>query len=198
MDRLPYVIGQAFVCSRLVRNLSYMDQILRGEPFQRERVSLSKLAIETKLDFMHQLHEKRIDVQIDNESLKRLLRVQGHQEMLRQVVVNLIDNAIKYSLPRSTIQIRARQWPSGPAFEISNRGFSISEENREKIFERGFRSGKAQALIPHGTGLGLWLVRKILEAHEATIRCHEVIEGAQTRVLFRIIFPHPNPTPRRI
>lgn len=188
MDRLPYVIGQALVCSRLVRNLSYMDKILRGEPFHRERVSLTKLAIETKLDFLHLLHEKRIDIHIDNESLDRLLRVQGHQEMLRQVVVNLVDNAIKYSAPGSTIYIRGRQWQEWPALEISNRGFSISDKDREKIFERGVRTRQAHALVPHGTGLGLWLVRKILEAHEASIRCHQVIEGGQKRVLFRIVF----------
>lgn len=188
MERLPYVIGQALVCSQLVRNLSYMDKILRGDPFHRERVSLTKLAIETKLDFLHLLHEKRIDIQVDNESLDRLLRVQGHQEMLRQVVVNLVDNAIKYSAPGSTIYIRGRKWPEGPAFEISNRGFSISDRDREKIFDRGFRTRQAHALVPHGTGLGLWLVRKILEAHDASIRCQQVIEGGQKRVVFRIVF----------
>jgi len=189
MDRLPYVIGQALVCSQLVRNLSYMDKILQDEQFHRERVSLTKLAIETKLDFLHLLHEKRIDIQVDNESLDRMLRVQGHREMLRQVVVNLVDNAIKYSIPGSTIYIRGRNWPEGPAFEISNQGLPISDKDREKIFERGFRTRQAYGLVPHGTGLGLWLVRKILEAHDASIRCQQVIEGGQKRVVFRIVFP---------
>ena len=52
LSRLPYVIGQTVVCTRLVRNLSYMDKILRDEPFDREKVSLAQLAIETKIDFM--------------------------------------------------------------------------------------------------------------------------------------------------
>jgi PAS domain S-box-containing protein len=195
-ERLPYVIGQAVVCTRLVRNLSYMDKILRGEPFERERVSLARLSIETKLDFIHLLREKKMDLIVDDASLDRLLRVQGHQEMLRQVTVNLVDNAIKYSFRETTIQIRARQWPDGPSFEIVSTGLPIPEAERDKIFQRGHRTRKAEALIPHGTGLGLWLVRKIVEAHGATIRFHEINEGGEKRNLFRICFPQPA-RPRR-
>ncbi len=196
-SRLPYVIGQAVVCTRLVRNLSYMDKILRGESFQSEKISLARLAIETKLDFIHLLKEKRLDLHVDDESLKRHLRVHGHREMLRQVMVNLMDNAIKYSLPGTTIEIRARQWPEGPAFEITNQGLPIAEVDREKIFQRGFRTAKAQAVVPHGTGLGLWLVRKIVEAHGASIRCQEVLAGGQKRILFRILFPGSAASARR-
>lgn len=191
-DRLPYVIGQAVACMRLVRNLSYMDKILRGEKFQQEKVSLARLSVEIRKDFEHLLQEKGLDLKIDSDSLDRYVRVQGHREMLRQVVVNLVDNAIKYSIPGTTIQIRGRYGPRGPAFEISNHGLTILPGDRENIFERGFRSQQAKALIPGGTGLGLWLVRKIVEAHGATISCHEVHEDSQRKTLFRIIFPHLN------
>lgn len=80
-DRLPYVIGQAVVCTRLVRNFTYMEKILRGEPFQRENISLAKLAIETKLDFIHLLREKKLELIIDDESIRRSLRaVQAHRK----------------------------------------------------------------------------------------------------------------------
>ncbi|HZF09759.1 MAG TPA: HAMP domain-containing sensor histidine kinase, partial [Thermoanaerobaculia bacterium] len=196
-EHLPYVIGQAIVCSRLVRNLSYMDKILRGEPFQKEKVSLGKLAIETKYDFLHLLQEKKIEMVVDQASLERFLVVQGHREMLRQVLVNLTDNAIKYSFPESMIVIGGRRRSDGAALEISNTGIPISEEEREKVFQRGFRTPVAQALIPYGTGLGLWLIRKIVEAHGATIRCDEVIEGGQKRILFRIFFPNARLSSRR-
>jgi PAS domain S-box-containing protein len=186
-SRLPYVIGQALACTRMVRNLSNMDKILRSEPFSPETIPLSKLAVETTLDFRHLLVERRLKLIID-DSLRKV-SVQGHPELLRQVVVNLVDNAIKYSLPETTIHIRGR-WTSGQSIlEVSNRGLPISAGERERIFERGFRTRKAQAWIPHGTGLGLWLVHKIVEAHNATIRCLEVEEGGELRVLFQILFP---------
>ncbi|HSS48568.1 MAG TPA: PAS domain S-box protein, partial [Thermoanaerobaculia bacterium] len=196
-ERLPYVIGQAIVCNRLVRNLSYMDKILRGEPFQKETVSLGKLVMETKYDFLHLLREKKMELVVDQASLERFLVIQGHREMLRQVLVNLVDNAIKYSFSESTIVVVGRKRSDGVALEISNAGFPISEEDRDKIFQRGFRTPRAQALIPYGTGFGLWLVRKIVEAHDATIRCHEVMEGGQKRVLFRIVFPNAKLVLRR-
>lgn len=201
-ERLPYVIGQAIVCTRLVRNLSYMDKILRGEPFRRENLSLRKLAIETKLDFQHLLKEKNLELTIDDASIERYLQIQGSRELLRQVLVNLVDNAIKYSLPYTTIHIRAQQWPSGNILEVSNQGLPIPPELRERVFERGFRTDRAKALVPHGTGLGLWLVRKILEAHDAKIRCNEIQEQGQTRIVFHITFPyktfpHKTAKPRR-
>ena len=197
-QRLPYVIGQALACTRLVRNLSYMDKILSGESFALESVPLFKLVIETKLDLLHLLEEKRLDLQIDRASLERYVPIRGHIEMLRQVVVNLMDNAIKYSLPETTIRIRGRRFGEQGALEISSQGLRISAEERERIFERGFRTRGAQAWVPHGTGLGLWLVRKIIEAHGATISCLEVMENGRGRVLFRILFPSPGSPPRRI
>jgi PAS domain S-box-containing protein len=195
-QRLPYVIGQVVVCVRLVRNLSYMDKILIGEPFEKQHVSLAKLATETKMDFLHLLEEKSLDIRINGESIERYVLVLGHQDMLRQVLVNLVDNAIKYSLPNTIIMIRGRKWPEGNALEISNEGLPLSVEQRERIFERGFRTQAARAIVPHGTGLGLWLARKIVEAHGATIRCLEVLEDGKKRILFRILFPNPIATRR--
>ena len=130
---------------------------------------------------------------VDDASIDRYIQIQGNREMLRQVFVNLVDNAIKYSLHKTAIVIRAQQWPQGAILEVSNQGLPIPEEVREKIFDRGFRTERAKRLIPHGTGLGLWLVRKILKAHEATIGCHVITEQGQTRNIFRITFPHKLP-----
>lgn len=116
--------------------------------------------------------------------------------MLRQVLVNLVDNAIKYSLPETSIYVRARHWPDGPSLEITNIGLPIPEEEREKIFQRGYRTRKAHAVIPHGTGFGLWLVRKVVEAHGATIQMHELDEGGPRRNLFRICFLLSTPSQR--
>lgn len=196
-QRLPYVIGQALACTRMVRNLSYMDKILRGQPFIPESIPLVKLVVETKIDFLHLLEEKKLDLQVDNASLERHVPIRGHIEMLRQVIVNLTDNAIKYSLPETTIRIRGRRRSGAVSLEVSSQGLRISGEEREAVFERGFRTREAEAWVPHGTGLGLWLVRKIVEAHGATIRCLEVLENGRPRTLFRILFPSsggPSPT----
>ena len=187
--RLEYAIGQAKVCSLLVANLTYMDKILSGSTFNFEPISLADLAIETGRNFRHLLAEKNLDLRIDEASIRNTLDVWGHQELLRQILVNLLDNAIKYSIPGTWIEICARRRARRSYLQISNQGLPIPRDVRERIFERGFRMPHAEALIPAGTGLGLWLVRKIATAHRATIHCTEVLEQDQNRTAFKVAFP---------
>lgn len=186
--RLTYAIGQAQVSSLLVANLTYMDKILRGESFSFQPVSMASLAIATKHNFNHLLPEKRLKLVVDGESLNRHLVVAGHPELLRQVFVNLIDNAIKYSRRGCRIRICGRHDQLGRYVQVSNLGIPLPEE-RDQVFQRGFRTAKAEALIPAGTGLGLWLVRKIATVHHATIRCTTIHEEGEDRTAFQVFFP---------
>lgn len=186
---LPYIIGQGVVCTRLVRNLSYIDQILTAGRFPKSVARLAKLSIETKIDFRHLLREKNLELHINTDGLDRHLVIQCHQEMMRQVIMNLIDNAIKYSFDNSVIEIRGDGSARGRVFEISSHGLPVSEKHREEIFKRGFRTPRSRMQVPDGTGMGLWLVRKILHAHEAEIECDEIVKSGQRRTVFRIIFP---------
>lgn len=77
-DRLRWAIGQVRVCARLMRNLAYLDRLLRGEELELKPVSLGKLAVETKIDFLHLLRAKRMELEIDDESLDRFLPKRGH------------------------------------------------------------------------------------------------------------------------
>ena len=186
---LEHAIGQTKVCGLLLANLTYMDKLLRDESFYFDRVPVAKLAIETKLNFRHFAAEKEIVLAVDGDSISEHLDVWGHRELLRQTLVNLVDNAIKYSAPGSRICIRGCQGPNGRYLQVSNRGISIPAKYRKDIFERGFRMPTAMALTPDGSGLGLWLVHKILEAHGASIRCTEVLEEGRERTAFQIFFP---------
>ncbi len=190
-QELKYIIGQARVCARQVENLTYMDQILRGDSFQFDRIKLAELAIQTKLDFDHLSAEKKLRIEVDGGSIDQHLRVRGHRELLRQVFVNLIDNGIKYSLPHSRIRVKGCPGPQS-YLQVTSRGLPIPRNDRERIFERGFRQPEAKSAIPDGTGLGLWLVRKIVAAHGATIRCTEIHEYEKNRTAFQIFFEHPN------
>ncbi len=189
--RLRWVTGQTKQCMRMVRNLSYMDKILRQEPFEKKDVNLAKICIETKLDFAHILEERSLRLELDANRIERLVPVRGHEDMLRQVLINLVDNAIKYSVTHSRIRILPYRWTHGCGIEVCNRGLPIPAGLREEIFKRGFRANRAQAMVPWGTGLGLWLVRKILEAHNATIECDEVNIQKKRHTCFRIVFPVP-------
>src|SRR5262249_31828758 len=155
--------------ARMVRSFAYMRSILTGESFASAAVSLTELAVETRADFSHLLAKHHMDLVLETAGLDGELIVQGHREMLRQVLLNLVANGIKYSPDETRIVIRERQEVAGPTLEVINEGFEIPAVVRERIFERGYRARAASQWIPHGTGLGLWLVRKILDLHGAQI-----------------------------
>lgn len=189
--KIPSLRGQLLTCSHLVRNLSYMDMVLRREAIRFQQVRLRRLIEDTCEDFATAQEAKKIRLKLDRKGLKEHLEVTfGHKELLRQVLVNLIDNAIKYSLPHTAIEIRGEQVEGGRGLLISNRGIPIHPRDRRHLFTRGFRAVSARALVPHGTGLGLWLVREILELHRSTIELvEETREQNHVWNVFRVTFP---------
>jgi two-component system phosphate regulon sensor histidine kinase PhoR len=188
-EGIKHAIGQTRVCAQLVANLTYMDLLLRGETLDFRPVRLSKIAIETKLNFAHLAREKDLKILVRDEDIDTKLEVWGHEGLLRQVFVNLIDNAIKYSSPGSRIMIDAKEGVESNYLQVSNRGIGVPPGLREKIFFQGVRLKKARMAVPDGTGLGLWLVRRILVAHQAEIICDEVFEKGSLRTAFQIYFP---------
>lgn len=194
LDRLDYAIGEARACSLLARNLTYIDKILRAEKIELSKMSLSKLVFETVIDFSHLRKKRKLRFDINRKGLNNFFdSIYGHSELLRQVVVVLLDNAIKYSFEGSEIRIDAKSWSPGiRVFEVYSTGIPVTTEIEERIFERGYRSRLAKDRIPHGTGMGLWLARKIVNAHGADIRCCGNVLGKKNDTVFRIIWPESN------
>ncbi len=188
---LTWVIGQTGQCMRMVQNLSYLDKILRREPLDKQHLSLAKLCIETRHDFLHQMEAKHLKVYVNGTSIDQHIGiVLGHPDLLRQVIINLVDNALKYSKPYSAIRVYADSDSEGPKLEVSNEGLPVPKALRKRIFDRGVRTNRARQWIPDGTGLGLWLVKLIVEAHGGSIVCDGERDGrGRRRNVFRLRLP---------
>jgi two-component system sensor histidine kinase KdpD len=87
--------------------------------------------------------------------------------LMMRVLVNLIDNALKYSPNQSSIQISARQSGNRVRIEISDEGFGIPEDDLKRIFDKFYRAVKPRQIT--GTGLGLSICKGIVEAHSGKI-----------------------------
>ena len=85
--------------------------------------------------------------------------------LLEQALINLIDNAVKYSPPKSTVQIRARTEGPDLVIEVQDRGLGIPARDLPRLFERFYRVDRARSREQGGTGLGLAIVRHIAIAH---------------------------------
>jgi signal transduction histidine kinase len=111
--------------------------------------------------------------------------VRGDRDRLRQVLVNLIDNAVKYSPPGDRVSVEAEQSDSRVVIEVRDRGPGISPEHQRLIFEKFGRANVAEHAKP-GTGLGLFIARSIAEAHGGAL---EVRSAPGRGATFRLSLP---------
>ncbi len=100
---------------------------------------------------------------------------------IAQVLANLVSNAIKFSAPKSTIQVEAYQSEDGVRFSVRDEGPGMTQETMSHVFERFWRSDDRHG----GLGLGLYIARKIIEAHEGSIGVESEL-GEGTRFHFSL------------
>ena len=103
--------------------------------------------------------------------------------LFEQALVNLLDNAVKYSPPSEAIEIRVSQTELSARIEISDRGIGIPDGDLEHVFDKFYRVQRPESVS--GTGLGLAICKGIVEAHGGKIRA-ENRAGGGLRVIFTL------------
>jgi two-component system heavy metal sensor histidine kinase CusS len=143
------------------------------------------------LDFSRMIENLRDDISILKPELEVIAQIQpgvtveGDADLLEQVIQNLAGNAVKFcnDEPPITLSLKSSDQVE---FTITNRGRTISGAERDKIFERFYRTDKARSRVVDGTGLGLSLAREIALAHGGTL---ELAESAEDTTTFRLALP---------
>jgi heavy metal sensor kinase len=152
-------------------------------PLQRSEVGLLELATESA-DLLEVLaEEKRQSVAIEGD---KSLTVVGDRLILRQALVAIIHNAVKYSPPQGSIRVRVGTGNGDALVEIHDSGPGIPPEHRAKVFERFYRVDKARTRSEGGSGLGLSIADWSIKAHggQIELECYE-----QAGCTFRIRLP---------
>lgn len=111
--------------------------------------------------------------------------VQADPDQMAQVWSNLISNAVKYTMPGGKVQVILEERDGWAIGIVEDTGIGIAREDLERIFEEFYRTPQAKKLVPHGTGLGLPLVKQIVEAHGGNITVESEL-GRGSRFTFRI------------
>lgn len=169
---------------RMARQANQLLALARSEPgdFERgrlERLSLDELVSESVQHFVEQAAKKSIDIGFD----LRPTHVKGDRFLLRDLIDNLVDNAIRYSPEGSAVTVSCVQDIGNGVLKVEDDGPGIPDTEKEKIFSRFYRLDQSQP----GSGLGLAIVRDIVMDHDAAI---EVRSGANGRgTVFTIRFP---------
>lgn len=118
------------------------------------------------------------------------LQLQGDPERLLQAFLNVLDNAIKHSVPESRVFVVGRKEGKQIAVEIRDQGAGISESDLPHIFEQFYTADRSRK--GSGTGLGLAIAKRIVEAHGGSITASS--RGAGTGAIFTICLPLDTPS----
>ena len=138
----------------------------------KEELNLSALAEACVQNFEHRFPDRSWDVAITEE-----LSVNGDQMLLQILINNLLENAVKYSPKESNIGFRLTEQPVFIELRVTDQGAGIPEKERKKIFDRFYRMGDELTRKTKGTGLGLYLCRKIASDHNAVIGVSNNVKG---------------------
>jgi signal transduction histidine kinase len=147
-------------------------------PLKLSRVELggviSEIVNEVNRDALKQ------DIGINWERPTRKTYIMGDLTRIRQVIFNLVDNAIKYNRPGGSVTVTLLSENKSAVIKITDTGIGIGQDDLPHIFDRFFRVDKSRSRQKGGSGLGLAIVKKIVEEHQGTIEVHSVLGEGST------------------
>ncbi len=188
---LSSVYSQASILVHLIKNFALMSNLDADEELGQMRnqdgVDLMRLSINLANDFQPQAFEGEKKIEVDDSSFKKLLGgrvVRAEKNLVAQAISNLLENAVKYSDSGSTIKIAAER-VAGIGVSVTSHGIPISQTDKAKLFQRGFRGAAAKQKVAAGTGIGLYLATRVMQLHQGKV----TLETSGKTCRFTLEFP---------
>jgi two-component system sensor histidine kinase KdpD len=193
---LPPSVRHEFLMS-IDRELEYLNGLV-GNLLDMSRIEAGTLTPRRELHVLDELVEgaiRRVEVLLAGRPLhvhlaQNLPPISVDGMQIQQVLVNLLDNAIKFSSPSSPIRLTAALTGEFLEMRVSNIGEGVPADELERIFDRFYRVQSGRLSGTPGTGLGLAICRGIVEAHGGSIRAQS-IPGKEMTILLRIPLATP-------
>jgi len=166
-DRVGSLLEEVERLSKIVDGLFALSRLDAGEA-QAESVSfdLRQLAAEVADQMTLLAEDKHISVDC---SPGTGVQAEGDRARLKQVVVNLLDNAIKYTPPGGAIRLKVSAAGPWALLEVTDTGIGIAAEALPHVFDRFFRADRSRSSLTEGAGLGLAIVKSICHAHGGSV-----------------------------
>ncbi|MDD3174150.1 MAG: ATP-binding protein [Herbinix sp.] len=161
-ERLGSCYDEVMRMGKLVGDLEKLAKIeSQNLKLDRQWIDLYEIVDKIVHNFQGEIANKQLQVSIDGPHTSLM----ADQNRLSQVVVNLISNAVKYSKEGSSISVILFETEDTAGFHVQDHGIGISEEELPYIFERFYRADKSRNRATGGSGIGLTIVKAIVEAH---------------------------------
>jgi signal transduction histidine kinase len=175
---LSSIYNQAGILVHLIKNFALMSNLEADHELgqfreQPEPIDINRLAVDLANDFQPQAYDMGIKVIVDNDSFRKIFgskKLEIEKNLVAQAISNIIENAVKYAEPDTEIIISACNTEDGIGVQIESLGIPILEEDKKRIFDRGFRGHSAKQKVAAGTGFGLYLAARVMKFHGGTIQ----------------------------
>ncbi len=187
-ELLTTILEEAERLNRFVKNVLQMNRLEAGALVPRLQWADVGDLISTALDSAHRRLAQH-EIYADVEDMLPLVNVDF--VLMESVLVNLLDNAAKYSPPETAIQITARRLGEDVAIDVTDQGRGISAEELGAVFDKFYRARHRDRTVP-GTGLGLAICKGIIEAHGGTIEALSQGLGHGTAIRLRLPVKTPD------
>jgi signal transduction histidine kinase len=123
--------------------------------------------------------------QVIDAEIEPKIEITGDKFALTSVVTNLVENAIKYSSPCDVVAVKLFSKEGSVFLQVADHGIGIADAEKNRIFDKFYRVGSEDTRNTKGTGLGLYIVKEVLDKHEATIK---VKDNRPAGSVFEVVF----------
>jgi signal transduction histidine kinase len=184
-ESLRAIRDESAALSRIVNGMLLLAKAESGDGLPREPVALDGIVAEAVKSAKARADEKGLALDFRSKTAPGQPVVYGDPNLLRQLIGNLIDNAIKFT-DRGHINVRLAATGGHAKVEIADTGIGIENESLGKVFDRFYRTDKSRNRAVPGTGLGLAIVRSIARIHDGTVEAGTNPEGG---AVFTVTLP---------
>jgi two-component system, OmpR family, sensor kinase len=157
---------------RLVRDLVSLARLDAGDELRLERLDLTRLVEDVYEQARALAPNRQVNLRANEAAW-----VNVDVDRLRQVLLNLVDNAFKYTPPDAHVNLAVQTYDHTAQVSVADNGPGISAEDRAHLFDRFYRADQSRAREKGGAGLGLAIAKKIVEAHRGSISVSAPDEG---------------------
>ncbi|MDW7673111.1 MAG: ATP-binding protein, partial [Bacillota bacterium] len=187
---LTIIASETERLSRLIEDILDLSKIEAN----KNKPQLDTILLDTIIDdTIHQLKDQadKAGLVISTSSSFDNIKVLATYDGLKQVLLNLLQNAINYTSPNGTIEVSVKEEPSHYIVAVKDTGVGIPAEDLPRVFERFYRADKARSREKGGTGLGLSIVKHLIESFGGSIWA-ESLEGKGSTFYFALRKPEDN------
>ena len=172
--------------TRLINDILSISKLESGQDeVAIERIRLDKMAYDVSDMLMIHASEKQVTINVHlNEKPTYIM---GTPDRVEQMLINLIENAIKYNKPGGSVTVQVFSNEQEANVNISDTGIGIAEEHLPRMFERFYRVAKGRSRQMGGTGLGLAIVKHIVRSMNGEIEVHSKLgEGTEFLITLQL------------